>query len=366
MAYDSNNTRVLWVDNLKSLGIFLVIFAHHDTNKAFVQYVYSFHMPLFFFLSGYTYDASKFRNFGYFFQRKVRTLVVPYFFFAISAYLFWITVVRFLSVEKAADRIDPLMPLIGIFYTSGTGVWLNPMATALWFLICLFVTEIFFWFLLEKTSKLLDVRISLLISAVVGAIAAEFLSFHPPWSIDVAFTAVVFYGVGFLARDKITKFADWITLGKFLLVGMPMLALGFVFNVLNGPINMHKNGLQNAAFFYVAAFCGILLFLGLSNIIPKNRVLQFIGKNTIVLLGFSGVSLYLVRSAIFAATHSVPYLKSISLGTAAAYTVLQIVFLVPIIFLLNRYFPFFLGRKKLKNSPPTAGGKGKDISRNFI
>ena len=41
--------RLRWIDALKGIGIILVVFAHHKLPVALDTYIFSFHMPLFFF-----------------------------------------------------------------------------------------------------------------------------------------------------------------------------------------------------------------------------------------------------------------------------------------------------------------------------
>ena len=42
------------LDNAKAIGIFLVVFAHVMSTSTITNYIYLFHMPLFFFISGRT------------------------------------------------------------------------------------------------------------------------------------------------------------------------------------------------------------------------------------------------------------------------------------------------------------------------
>lgn len=51
------SNRIEWIDRCKSLAIYLVIFGHFCLNN---KYVYAFHMPLFFFLSGYVLNEKKY------------------------------------------------------------------------------------------------------------------------------------------------------------------------------------------------------------------------------------------------------------------------------------------------------------------
>jgi fucose 4-O-acetylase-like acetyltransferase len=70
-----------WIDIAKGIGIFLVIVGHSHCPPFLQTIIYSFHMPLFFFLSGYTFHYDKYKlNKCAFVMNKFYRLVVPYFF----------------------------------------------------------------------------------------------------------------------------------------------------------------------------------------------------------------------------------------------------------------------------------------------
>ena len=46
--------RELWIDILRGIGILLVVLGH--TNPPFKRIIYSFHIPLFFILSGFLWN----------------------------------------------------------------------------------------------------------------------------------------------------------------------------------------------------------------------------------------------------------------------------------------------------------------------
>ena len=73
------SSRLKWADIAKGIGIVLVVWGHSSLPFEFRKWVYSFHMPLFFILSGYFYKSQKY-GFTDFFLRKLRTLIIPYFF----------------------------------------------------------------------------------------------------------------------------------------------------------------------------------------------------------------------------------------------------------------------------------------------
>jgi fucose 4-O-acetylase-like acetyltransferase len=57
MEINKCTTRVGWIDFCKGIGIFLVVLGHILRDVIAVDYIYSFHMPLFFFLSGLVSNA---------------------------------------------------------------------------------------------------------------------------------------------------------------------------------------------------------------------------------------------------------------------------------------------------------------------
>ncbi len=75
--------RIAWIDTSKALGVILVIYGHISLcPNALNVWLCSFHMPLFFFLSGVTINIEKLSNFKMFFINKFKTLIIPYFIFS--------------------------------------------------------------------------------------------------------------------------------------------------------------------------------------------------------------------------------------------------------------------------------------------
>jgi len=77
--------RLDWIDIAKGYGIILVIFAHLK-NWSFNNYIYSFHLPLFFFLSGYVFKANN--TFLDSILKKIKGLIIPYFMLGIPMVIF--------------------------------------------------------------------------------------------------------------------------------------------------------------------------------------------------------------------------------------------------------------------------------------
>ena len=80
--------RIAYIDSIKGFAILLVVMGHtfHDfkgINMAFIDFIYAFHMPLFFIISGYLgYKKDYDINQSLFYLRnKAIGLIIPFLFF---------------------------------------------------------------------------------------------------------------------------------------------------------------------------------------------------------------------------------------------------------------------------------------------
>ena len=125
--------------------MFFVIFGHAFVSKDnFIRtYIYSFHMPLFFLISGLTYKKSELK-FKEFFFKKCKNLLLPYLFINI----FVLIVKLILQYSLGLYNVN-LLKSLGSFFI-GLGKDLPCIQS--WFLISLFIVEILFY-LIQRFAK---------------------------------------------------------------------------------------------------------------------------------------------------------------------------------------------------------------------
>lgn len=71
--------RITWIDNVKFFAICLVVWGHSSIPEELKVWLYSFHMPLFFFLSGNTFNEIKWKNnFKKFLVSRINGMIIPY------------------------------------------------------------------------------------------------------------------------------------------------------------------------------------------------------------------------------------------------------------------------------------------------
>lgn len=142
--------RINWIDNIKAIGILLVVLGHNSIDALSEKVIFSFHMPLFFFVAGLLFYQSiniKKDSFTNFIKKRARSILTPYFIFSFLTYVYWLIIhyIYLLMNGHYNDRFEPVKAFLGIFVSNGAEGWLihNP---PLWFLSCLFVTVLLFTF----------------------------------------------------------------------------------------------------------------------------------------------------------------------------------------------------------------------------
>lgn len=122
--------RISWVDAAKGIGIILVVVGHIDRGLAHAdliewtpafqfldRWIYTFHMPLFFFLSGMFLVRSANKSYLLFFTEKLRTIAYPYFLWSA------ITIVLKAALGNIANRPRAIDDILLIFYSPIEQFW---------------------------------------------------------------------------------------------------------------------------------------------------------------------------------------------------------------------------------------------------
>lgn len=320
------NKRIAWIDTVRGISIFLVVLGHTILPQSWLIYVFSFHMPLFFFLSGYFTNPDKYMNIWQIVKKKSGTLLWPYLVFFSINYIYW---VLFFNSK------DYFKPLTQMLYSAER---LSAPFVPLWFLTTLFVVEILFY-ILYKNLKSFWLATSILISCLFGF----WLTRHNitwPWGIDIALVAVLFYYLGYLVQKYKTKikqinFIPTIYIAIFFLV-----ANFFLAKYQNTQVTMlyRYYGYTREWLFVLTAICGtfgyILLGKILKNtILKKITVFEFLGRNSLIILGLHTIFYYYVSDFFRIYLHIFP---KTSVLYSFIYTIITLVIIAPFIYLINK------------------------------
>jgi len=339
--------RIDWIDAIRGFAIFLVALGHNSIQPAVFGWIYSFHMPLFFFLSGFLFSADKYPTFWSFLTRKIQTLLLPYFGFFTLIYIYWLVVVDKIWLHPG----DFLAPILNIFYSSTK---LEGIFQPMWFLPCLFLTEILFYTIYKKAKKYYFLAVIPIV--LLGYLLS--LKFPTlPWSIATAMVVLVFYALGYLVKE-IGILPQEVRKNKIILTILAVffLAINITFFIFNGTVDLLFSHYRNFLLFLLSALGGIggwllVFFLLQGRNGWLSEILKFWGKNSLVIFVFHPIGILLAKkivAAIFVFS-SFTYNDQKSVLFGIVYSLIAITIIVPLCLLYN-----WLSKPKLVPSPKPA------------
>ena len=326
--------RIAYIDIAKGAAMLLVIIGHCNyAPMELMGFIYSFHMPLFFALSGFTFRPEKYKSVKAVIADKLRTLVVPY------LYLSWGLCFVFL------ERMQPSGLLLRQFAGIAVGYRLTDYFFSLWFLQVLFLAEPLLYLVLRLTRRHEGWRLPA--AAAVFAAGAFVLPRvrGTYWSADLVPIALSFLIIGYLLRQAADRHAR-------VLDSLWMLALAWGMNAAFGYMNYAQVGrsdlyyckLGNPLCFFLAACGGVVGALALSRRIGRCRPLAFIGKNSLVYYAFHDAPvLMLAMAAVRRLFAWVPAIEHDALGLGLSVGITCAVLAVMSVCMV-RWCPFVLGK----------------------
>ncbi len=312
------------LDFLKGVGICMVVLGHCITSALeannhilhiIKEIIYTFHMPIFFIVSGYIqglrhYDIRRFKKFGF---SQTRKYLLPYFVWSLTLYLFYY-LLKTVNPGVIPERLT-LNP-IGVF----RDIFLFKVLTGnvLWFVYILFIVTVVSYLVHSFMSNKYINLIFLLAVLIGGFLANNFISnqlFVPKRFLVVW----IYYEIGvFIARYFSNKEFRANLLLNCVLVALYAIAFKF-YTISYGFIG---NSLK-----VLCALTAVFVLYSLSKY--KNnvvyRILNYLGKRT--------AAIYYMHN---------PYIVLISVTAMTGYANLNFVPAIVIAFSLGILVPLIL------------------------
>lgn len=270
--------RSSWVDYAKAIGIILVVYGHVargvqnaqlpvDENlfRVVDSVIYSFHMPLFFFLSGiFFYDSLVKRGFGGLVLNKVDTLVYPF--------------VLWSLLQGSVEVVLSSYTNGGVTFAEVLSFAWSPRAQ-FWFLYSLFLV-----FLVCSLVYSLAGRISSLLLLPIFSVLFLFKGEVDSWVwLKFIFTNTVFFVLGVWFGEVKVFFARYCGVLIFVF-GALFLVLQYFFNVLSGW-NYNDGGVV------YLALAGVSIFF----VVSISMCLDKLGVAWLAYIGASSMAIYLMH-----------------------------------------------------------------------
>lgn len=333
---NTEKQRIGWIDQAKGIGLILVMLGHCYLDEKYTFLFFAFHMPLFFFLSGYTFRGRG--NYLTFVLNKARSLLIPYAFLAVVLILFDGVLATIYDRDYS-------------FFSEGVLFLLQRRHTVLWFLTCLFLMEqVLYWVVRgEKYARNTDLYYAVLgvLSFVLFISYREFVGIDLVWNLDLVLPALPFACLGKICcsldkRFVCKKTALWMCLA----VATALLCVtSFINWRFFGRTDWYSNKYGNYFLFAIGAVSGVLAVIALSKLFIC-RFLCWLGKNTLIFYGVHRVVLdYLFvlfgKIGITAPNDSVLYLL-----ISVTAVLLAVALLTPVNAVVTKFMPWLLGKRK--------------------
>lgn len=273
--------RIEYIDVAKGIGIILVIVGHSHCPAEIRNFIYFFHIPFFFFISGVL--LSQRRRFSEFVTDRVRYLLVPYYVIAFISIVFSFFLSRHyrndLNVTNAIMNV--LKMSFGI-KADLESIYNGP----LWFLPCLFYVQIFGYLIIGIKNDLVKI-LSVIILSILGILlqVGSQIGFGSP------LIALSFWFAGYMVKkqNSLQKIqSNRISLN--IIAALCLLIIVGLMKRIGGNLSMSNVTLSNYIWFIIGGTAGSMAILISAMAVETSRGIEFIGKNAIIIFGFHSLA----------------------------------------------------------------------------
>lgn len=266
----SVNARVEFLDIAKGIGIILVVWAH--AKGPYTRYIYQFHMPLFFLISGFLHNDRN--TVAEFIKSKIRSIYIPF--------IIWNLAVIVLKTCQNPELLKKnLILIIQVILTLNKD---GQFFGATWFLGALFIVSIAYKLLDEYIQDAAWKRI--VIMGIFIAIACVAFEIKFPLMLSRTLILGMFYAIGYFIKCYQNELKVFDCKCLAVLASIMFGMLGYY-----NSVNMGANEYKYPFAFVFGALLASYVVIFLSREIEKKQYIWIVKK-------FVGGVCYLGRKSI--------------------------------------------------------------------
>ncbi len=264
------NGRIIWIDWAKTICIFLMVVGHWTQNSILLLYIYSFHMPALFVVSGILFKPHPWK-------KTLLSFGIPIAFYSLINILFLLTIGE-LHFENLFTK-DVFFRFFHYRYGLNQGFYCGD-----WFLWALLGLRLLFGDI-GLFSPLRKFYMFICIFVIAYMCLENYLiridTIFRGWYIGRLVPSLPFFCLGFYIKDHCWK-PKSISSPTLYLLGLIM-ALTPIINGYSS-INSNNFGLSYAIFFIGSSLSSLFLF-STSRFLPKSNFIASISNGTLFILG---------------------------------------------------------------------------------
>ena len=348
MGNNSSTGRNATIDIARGIAIILVFLGHIRLTPGLGSlWLQSFHMPLFFVCSGLVFSTRKYPRFGKFFVAQVRSLAIPYFTLGITLY-FLMCLIDVINSYLNGVPVTLSWHIKDVLISLFLGYRQHERYFSLWFLTTLFGGRIAFYFI----TKLFKERTYYYLALSVGLTIVQWLVFKYTfgfyWSADLIPACLAFLSFGYFLKTAPRRINQLLYSHKLIpIITLLSLALAILnYRVEGKSAGLYSCYMGNLVWYYLGAVVGCWMVLAFSHYLGNHRLLEFFGKNTLVLYAYQN-SFSIVISNIIIRMLAEHYELLNDVTTQWLFVVVCSITIGSILaIIVKKYCPWLLGQKK--------------------
>lgn len=276
---------------LKAIGIIFIVMGH--CNPILHEFVYLFHLPLFFFIGGYLYSKEKYIEKPWdFFVRRLQTNWKKYVLYSLIIMYF-----HNLFLKVGIIYYDSIYYLKDfVINTINTFIFLGheSMAGGLWFVAVYIISSVIFSIMMYYINKIVNNKwlkyiCLIIVTIIIGGIGVYLVRKGCVLIVNaqIAFLVVPFFTIGFLLKNNIKDVSRILSIIAFVFVTVSLL---YVMNNHLLSVDLANNIVSNYWLFYLCGIFGIYFSLYISKIINLfsglTKVFDNIGSYSFEIMAF--------------------------------------------------------------------------------
>ena len=275
--------RIQFIDTAKGIGIILMILGHIGLGKYAYSAIYSFHMPLFFFISGLLFSTPDKRKL----VKRCKTILIPYFSLGLV----------YLAVDWIVSGFNP-DTLYHLFWDNSYGL---PIESALWFLTAFLACQLIYSLLDCFIKNQHFLIIASCIIAITSCCITKTFGIFLPFSIQAGMVGLLYFSFGrFISlRSFYNNKTTFKTVVSLIVVPTLLIATAFL------PLHNMRTGTYGIIpITEIIALVLSICFVYLAKLIPSfiQKPVSHYGKNSIIYLGINHVSIRIASYLLSAQT----------------------------------------------------------------
>lgn len=325
MEYSTTtNIRLNWLDWMKVIGMYLIVYGHFSSYGH--KFIYTFSVPLFFMISGFLFKKEE--NIRFFFKKNFYNLIVP------MLILVTIIQIRFVVplVIKGTFELSQIPTII-----LGIIVGNQKILGSCWFIYTLFLIKILQQIIQSsKRWKGLQIFVFIIFSGI--CILLSHLEIFAQNAIINTFLSYQFFVIGFMLKRYISVFNKVMKIYQGVFVIIVAYLITYLCSKYNGNVWCYINDYgKSFALYLIGGLSGSTIIFVMSKFLDKvqSSLVTTISSGSIIILG-----LHYELIKFFKISPELDFLSAF----------LILILFIPIIRICEKKAPILIGTYRIKKN----------------